>query len=376
MFRLRLRPATVAGAAPAVTGADVPVQPHLPPDSVPARQRDPFLDNAKYLAVVLVAVGHAWEPLRSGSRGVLALYMVVYAFHMPAFVLVSGHLSRGFELTPRRAGRLVTSVAVPYLVFETAYALFERRLGPDPDMPVSLLDPWFLTWFLAALFVWRLTAPLWRVLRWPLPVALVMAALASLSPAVGDDLDLQRVLQFLPYFVLGLTLRPGHLRWVQRRAVRTAAVPVFCGAWAVAYWAAVRMNDSWFYHCDSAQELGAPWWAGPVMQLALLGCALVLTACFLAWVPRRRTWCTALGTGTLCGYLLHGFLVKGAAFLGWYDHPWVHTPAGAAAVTLLAAAAVTLLCTPPVRHAFRHVMEPGPVRLLRTAARQPGRAGD
>ncbi|MEU1949920.1 hypothetical protein ABZ554_47585, partial [Streptomyces sp. NPDC020125] len=28
-------------------------------------------------------------------------------------------------------------------------------------------DPWYLTWFLIALFVWRLTTPLWRIARWP-----------------------------------------------------------------------------------------------------------------------------------------------------------------------------------------------------------------
>jgi hypothetical protein len=33
----------------------------------PAR-RDPYFDNAKYLTIVLVACGHAWEPLTHGSR--------------------------------------------------------------------------------------------------------------------------------------------------------------------------------------------------------------------------------------------------------------------------------------------------------------------
>ena len=55
------------------------------------------------------------------------------------------------------------------------------------------------------------------------------------------------------------------------------------------------------------------------MVLALFGCSLVLTACFFAWVPRRRMWFTALGAGTLYGYLLHGFLVKAADYQGWFD---------------------------------------------------------
>ena len=35
------------------------------------------------------------------------------------------------------------------------------------------------------------------------------------------------------------------------------------------------------------------------MTLAVFGCGLVLTAAFLAMVPRRAMWFTALGAGTL-----------------------------------------------------------------------------
>ncbi|MGW0609428.1 acyltransferase family protein [Streptomyces sp. NPDC002788] len=325
----------------------------------PARQRDAFFDNAKYLAIVLVAVGHAWEPLRPGSRAVTALYMLVYAFHMPAFIIISGYFSRTFDGSPGRLKRLVTGVVVPYVVFETAYTLFTRWTSQHPDRPVSLLDPLYLTWFLAALFVWRLTTPVWRQVRWPLPVALVIAMLATLSPSIGHDLDLQRTLQFLPYFVSGLLLRPEHFRLVRRRKARILAVPVAVGALGVAYWAVPRMNYAWFFHADSARDLAAPPWYGPLMTLAAFGCSVVLVACFLAWVPGRRMWFTVLGAGTLCGYLLHGFVAQAAKHWGWYEPDWVRGPLGAVAATLVAAVVVTALCTPPVRRVFRCVTEPG-----------------
>ncbi|MFD6173032.1 acyltransferase family protein [Streptomyces coeruleorubidus] len=338
-----------------------------------AGQRDAFFDNAKYLAIVLVAIGHAWEPLRDGSRAVSALYMVVYAFHMPAFIVISGYFSRSFDAGPGRVRRLVTGLAVPYVVFETAYTLFTRWTDQEPDRPVSLLDPLYLTWFLAALFIWRLTTPVWRRVRWPLPVALVIAMLATLSSSIGNDLDLQRTLQFLPYFVLGLLLKPEHFRLVRRRSARVLAVPVFAAAVAVAYWAVPRMTGAWFYHRDSAEELAAPAWYGPVMTLVTFGCSLVLVACFLAWVPGRRAWFTALGAGTLYGYLLHGFVAQGSKFWGWYEPAWVHQPVGVVMVTAFAAVLVTALCTPPVRRLFRWVMEPEMPWAFRRDAHQQAR---
>ncbi|MFF0009998.1 acyltransferase family protein [Streptomyces sp. NPDC005374] len=338
------------------------------------KERDAFFDNAKYLAIVLVAVGHAWEPLRDGSRGVSALYLLVYAFHMPAFIVVSGYFSRNFDWSPGRLRRLVTGLVVPYVVFETAYTFFTRWTDQVPDRPVSLLDPLYLTWFLVALFVWRLTTPLWQRVRHPVPIALAVAMLATLTPSIGDDLDLQRVLQFLPYFVLGLFLRPEHFRLVRRRAVRVVAVPVFAGALVAAYWVAPRMSGAWFYHRDSAQELGGPAWSGPVMTLVAFGCSLVLVGCFLALVPGRRTWFTVLGAGTLYGYLLHGFLVQGARFWGWYGPAWVHGPFGVGVAALVAATVVTLLCTPPVRRALRCVVEPEMRWAFRREAAHAGRA--
>ncbi|MCN9239450.1 acyltransferase family protein [Streptomyces sp. RY43-2] len=348
-----------SSAPPEQSAPDAEPSPRDPQSATPpGKRRDAFFDNAKYLAIVLVAMGHAWEPLKGDSRTLQAAYMFVYAFHMPAFIVISGYFSRSFDMRPAKLKRLVTGVLVPYVVFETAYTLFERAVGDDPDMPISLLDPWYLTWFLVALFVWRLTTPLWKLVRHPVPVSIAIALLASMSPDIGDDLDLQRVLQFMPFFVIGLSMKPEHFQAVRRRGARLLSLPVIAAAAAVAWWAVPRMNPAWFYHRDAAQELAAPWWCGPVMVLGLLAASLVLTACFFAWVPGRTMWFTTLGTGTLYGYLLHGFFTKTADFRGWLEADWLHGPLGALCVTLLAASLVTVLCTAPVRRVFRFAMEP------------------
>jgi fucose 4-O-acetylase-like acetyltransferase len=125
------------------------------------------------------------------------------------------------------------------------------------------------------------------------------------------------------------------------------------------------MNYAWFFHSESAEELAAPAWYGPVMTLAAFGCCVDLVACFLAWVPRRRTWFTVLGAGTLSGFLLHGFVAQAAKHWGWYDHAWIRDPLGEITVTLIAAAIMTALSTPVVQRAFRCVKDPRMVCALR-----------
>ncbi|MER7798845.1 MULTISPECIES: acyltransferase family protein [Streptomyces] len=323
----------------------------------PSRQRDAFFDNAKYLAIVLVGIGHAWGQILDGNRTVETLYRVLYTFHMPAFIVISGYFSRSFDLSPRRVKRLITGVAVPYVVFEIAYTL-HRRASEDPQSDFSLLDPTYLLWFLCALFVWRLTTPIWQTIRWPLPISLAIAGLASVTPSIGNDLNMQRVLQFLPCFVLGLVLRPEHFRLVRRRAARIAAVPVVAAAVAVAWWSVPRMETGWFYRNAAMTDTGLPWWSGAIVTIALFGCSVVLTACFFAWVPGRRMWFTALGAGTIYGYLLHGFLVKEGSYTDWFKQPLLDQPLGEIGLTVLGAAVVTLFCTKPVQRALRFVVEP------------------
>ncbi len=322
-----------------------------------AKPRDPFLDNVKFLTILLVGLGHAWAPLTGENRSIAALYLFVYAFHMPAFVLVSGYLSRSFEARPGQVRRLITGVAVPYAVFEVVYTLFMRQIA-DPDRPLSFFSPGYALWFLVALFIWRLTAPVWKLLRWPLPVALALAAVASATPGIGGELNLMRVLQFLPFFVLGLHLRREHFDLVRTRTARLVAAPVALGFLAFAYWAAPAMDDEWLLHTSSAQELGAPWWAGPVMTLAIFGCALALTACLVAWTPGRTTWFTALGAGTIFAYLLHVYLVQAAREFDWYALSGADTPLGHLVISLLALVMMTALCAAPVRRLFRPVVEP------------------
>lgn len=327
------------------------------PAPASGRERDHFFDNAKLVAIVLVLVGHSWEPLLPDSRVLTAAYLLVYNVHMPAFILISGYFSRSFDARPDRVRRLITGIAVPYAVFETAYTLFVRYADNQPSMPISLVDPWWLTWFLAALFVWRLTAPLWRVVRRPLPVSLCIAALATTSQ-IGEDLDLQRVLQYLPFFVAGLCLRPEHFRYLRLTAVRAAALPVFAVSLAFAYWAAPRMNVDWVYRRESAHSLGVSAWTGMAMTLGMFACSAVLTFFFLSLIPRRRMWISSLGAGTMYAFLLHGFVPKGAVYWGWYDHHFLHTPAGAVLVSAAAVALALALCTRPVRTVFRPLVEP------------------
>src|SRR5687768_1759037 len=114
-------------ARPRVDGSPVSAtQPaQTAPSAAPARSlgRDPWFDNAKMLLVTLVVLGHTWTLLPE-NRLERWLYDFLYLWHVPAFVMVTGYLSRSFTWSRRSLGRLLTGLALPYLVFEVALVGF------------------------------------------------------------------------------------------------------------------------------------------------------------------------------------------------------------------------------------------------------------
>lgn len=343
--------------APSVSAGPIHSEPRAGrPGRGRAGTRDPYFDNAKFIAVVLVVIGHAWEPLRGagvGGRLLEAAQTFVYAFHLPVFIVMSGYFSRGFAASGARTRKLVAAIVAPYLVFSVAYPLWagllsESHVGWDP------LEPYYLTWFLPALLLWRLSTPLWRQLRRPVTVALVISMLAGFV-TLPSMLNAAQIVSFLPFFVIGLTLRPYHFALLRRRGVRCCGAAVLVLGGAAAYALAAEVDPEWVHWRRSFGQLGVGAPAGVGFRVVALAAALVLTAAFLAVVPARRMWFSRLGSATMYVYLLHGFATLFLSYQGWYYR------ISMAQVVLVTAGCVGLsvaLSTTPVRAAFRWAVEP------------------
>lgn len=334
--------------------------------------RDAYLDNAKFLALLLVVCGHTWGTVSGHSRALTTAYEFVYLFHMPVFIVVSGYLSRSFSGRPDQWKRLVTGVFAPYLIVQVLFTLWSNQLS-GTHTPFWLLDPKYHLWFLPALLVWRVTTPLWKALRPPLGLGLALGgALVSGTYELGPTFDGARILQFLPFFVLGLYLRPEHFQRLQAfRACRPAAVVLFAATAALLYWRGRHLNLNWLLHNYDHHALYVSYWKWAAGSLGLTAVALVLGAAFLALVPTRHTWFTGMGSRSLCTYLLHPFVTVGGGLLGWWAHPFWWTAPGKVLITGIAFALATVLSTVVAQRVLRPVLEPNLSWMFTPAPKAP-----
>ncbi|HEY0375178.1 MAG TPA: acyltransferase family protein [Amnibacterium sp.] len=321
-----------------------------------ATTRDPFFDNAKFLLIVLVVLGHNWIPAIDHVPLAKAAYVLVYTFHVPAFALVCGIFSRGFDGRPEQVRKLVTTVLVPYLIFDALYALELAWLRHDTK-PFDLASPIYVCWFLLALFLWRLTSPLWRAVRFPIVLALIVSLVAGIT--IRDDgFAISRAAQLLPWFVAGQVLGPERFAWLKDVRARIAGGAVMATAAVAAWFLAPSIDLSWLNRQQSAGELHVtvPQYLGVALLLDAVTAVLVLAA--LALVPARRSWLTGLGAATMYPYLLHGLVVRLLEHVGVHGAltglGWI----GVVAISALAVALALVLATPVVRRATGWAVEP------------------
>lgn len=318
-------------------------------------RRDPWLDNAKMVLVTLVVVGHSltmlpWTAFHN------QVYDFLYFWHMPAFVLVTGHLSRTFSYSRRRLWALARGLLVPYVIVEAALVAFRQIVGGEDHFHRLWVVPHWPLWYLPATFCWRLATPVLRRLGLlALPVAIGIGLLGGYVTA--DYLDVRRILGFLPFFVLGLVLSPRALAPLRTVPARVAAAVVLVGVWLLAgtldQWAQTR----WLYYSWTYAHLSSD--LSPVATRALLVLVGGVAAlAVLALVPTRGGWFSRMGAASLVVYLCHGFVVKG---VGYTAYPrWAAQHADASLWLTMAGAVVValVLASPWVARRLERAIDP------------------
>jgi fucose 4-O-acetylase-like acetyltransferase len=341
-------------------------------------RRVPLWDNARWIAITLVVVGHAILKLIGESDTAYAAYLFVYAFHVPVFVAVSGYFAKSGAPGTRQLQRLLTDLVFPYVIFETIWTTIRWLLGAPFQLDYSSAS-WTL-WFLLALLVWRILLPYLVLLRYPLLISIILSVGAGYVEQIDSTFALSRTIGLLPFFVFGWKLRQWHPTgtWLDLGAAtvwrwRAGAIALFAALYAVCVvfidgLRELRVRSFFLY--DEAYELFGydQLWAGGI-RLGLMFLAFALVIAFLMLIPRRAVWFTPLGTATMYIYLLHSFVLYPMRETGVLEGPqpgWVLP-----ALIVLSVLTSVALSHPLVKRVCRPLIEPRARWLFRPTAATP-----
>lgn len=341
-------------------------------------RRVPLWDNARWIAITLMVVGHAILKLIGESDTAYAAYLFIYAFHVPVFVAVSGYFAKSGPPGTRQLHRLLTDLVFPFVVFETIWTTIRWLLGAPFQLDYSSAS-WTL-WFLLALLVWRILLPYLVLLRYPLLISIVVSIGAGYVEQIDSTFALSRTIGLLPFFVFGWKLRQWHLTgsWLElhARAVwqwRAGAIALFAALYLVCVVFIDGLRDlrvRRFFLYDEAYALFGydQLWAGGI-RLGLMLLAFALIVAFLMLIPRRTVWFTPLGAATMYIYLLHSFVLYPLRETGLLEgrQPGWLLPA----LIVLSVLISIVLSQSIVKRVFRPLVEPRARWLFRPTAATP-----
>lgn len=328
-------------------------------------RRVPLWDNARWVAVTLVVVGHAILKLIHESDAAYETYLFIYSFHVAVFVCVSGYFAKSGPPGSRALRRLLTDLVFPYVIFETLWTIIHWLVNGRATLDYSTAS-WTL-WFLIALPVWRVVLPYLVLLRYPLLISIVLSVGAGYAGGIDGTFALSRIIGLLPFFVFGWKLRQWQVtgRWLTLRSGavwwwRAGALTVFALLWVVlalniAALRDIQIRRFLLYDAPYADFGYDQPWAGAI-RLGVMLLAFTLTVCFLLLMPRRRTWFTPFGAATLYIYLLHAIVLYPLRESGALDgpKPWWVLPA-----MIIASVALSIVLSQPiVRRLARPLVEP------------------
>lgn len=269
------------------------------------RSRDHRLDAAKGVLIFMVVLGHIMAAVSPWEDDLLRVFQtVVYSFHMPAFVFLTGITAR--------SGRVAHRVSFLLILLATAMPLYYgwmSLLGLDPDF--DFLVPYWITWFLLALVWWTLTVPLIeRFPRTMLGLSVLAGIFGGLIPDYDYELSIARALAFWPFFVLGRLYGARILSWAGRRRPLHRAGLLVAAAVPLVLFYLYDVDKIWFYGSRGFDWLEVSLAEGAGARAVIAVSAVLSTLVLLALVPKGAGALATVGRRSLAVYLMHGFVVR------------------------------------------------------------------
>lgn len=334
----------------------------------PAKSRIYLFDNVKWLAIVLVVIGHSIDAMASSGGNQLekSLFVIIYSFHMPLFIFISGLFLKPMTKETKFPRDKIISFVLIGIVLRAFTSIFRLLLGKKELY--SILDMYdSYAWFMGAMAAFILITWLLRGYRQTVifPVALLVGCMAGYDKFLGNELSLMRIAVFFPVFLIGYYITPeqivklASIKWVKLISVLVVAGVVVLCVFNKDFTAQFRplfTGKNPYSVLHDMYSFGAFYRLLAYVISSLMGLAVICL------VPNRKLgYITTMGGKTLQIYFWHRMALMLMDHFKLYDR--IESVTGgtiATATYILLAIGVAFLCSiPPLSFPTKQLLSIG-----------------
>ena len=262
-----------------------------------------LVDNIKVVLIFLVVFNHliAFQLVKV-DMVVRYVWYGITIFHMPAFIFISGYLSK----KPQDVLKNVKNLLIPYVLGYTLTWYSQIWLGRSVDYEI-LRPTGSVMWYILALFIYRLTIEALGKIRFIVPLSILFALWAGTRPEFTTFLSSSRIVVFFPFFVAGYLWKSEYITAIRKFKGKWILVAI-SGVllWAIPnYMIPNEMGIAIFRGNHGYQLCGLTDPQGVILRLLMYLVSFVVVYTMLALVPDIKLPLTYVGRHTMGIYFFH-----------------------------------------------------------------------
>ncbi len=197
------------------------------------KKRDVKWDNVKFILIFLVVLGHIADIYAEVSFATGCLRFIIYTFHMPLFMFISGLFGKR-NVDEKRYDKIF-SFLVLYL-FVKVLDFIAKWIVNGAKPAFHLFSDGSVPWYAFCLFAFSmLIIALKRVdKKYVFIFSILLALVAGYDNDIGDFLCLSRIIVFFPFYFAGYCLDPDKVKEkLSAKKMKIASVIIIAAAIAV-----------------------------------------------------------------------------------------------------------------------------------------------
>lgn len=324
-----------------------------------------IFDNAKFILITLVLIGHFIELLIKENNIAKSLYIFIYCLHMPAFIFIAGYFTNINFKFKFYLWKNIKRLLLPYFIFQILYLVFNAAVK-EYKLILNFKRPFWILWFLISLFFWRVLLYFTEKSKISGTLIILLASAAALAVGFLDEFgriySSSRTAVFLPFFLLGYYFKMyfggtkiNDFFSVKNKKTKLYIFLIYSAEVILIYFFFNNINLEILYGAHSYLRLELNLFKALLSRFTWISLSLSNIFLFFRIIPAERTVISAYGARSIYPYLLHGFLI---IILEKYDlFSAVNSNFRLIIYLMLAVFLTWLLSTKKARNIFQYILE-------------------
>lgn len=263
--------------------------------------RNPYLDNVKVVLLFFVVFAHILERFLE-IKLYNSLYVIIYSFHMPLFIFISGYLSKNTDKCRENA---FSDFFIPYIIFNSIYSIFINK-----SILISIFNPIYIYWYMLCMFFWKLIIKDFVKIKYYMLTSLLISLYCGIFDNIDWFLAVSRTIFFFPYFLLGYWCDNTILDKLKSIPKYFTFIIFILFSILIAYMFNNNLiSNLALFGNDCYSNLGLSVSKGILYRMIQYIISSIMGVCVLSLIPNNKFKYTYYGKKTITIYLLHAYVV-------------------------------------------------------------------